>query len=62
MGIITQTHAQNVLMEMEQHGVMVTACGRVAAVYQVNIDFAFEKVHILSFFVYLDSNIHLINT
>ena len=51
MGIITQEHAQNVLKEMEQHGVMVTACGRVVAVYQVNIDFSFENVQILSFLV-----------
>ena len=30
--IIKQTHAQNVLKEMEQVGVMVTVCGRVVAV------------------------------
>ena len=51
MGIITQAHAQNVLKEMEQQGVMVTASGRVVAVYQVNIDFLIENFHILSFLI-----------
>ena len=32
--IIKQTHAQNVLKEMEQVGVMATVCGRVVAVQQ----------------------------
>ena len=48
MGIISQAHAQNVLKEMEQHGVMVIAGGRVVAVYQVNIDFSIENVHIFN--------------
>ena len=33
--IIKQTHAQNVLKEMEQVGVMATVCGRVVAVQQL---------------------------
>ena len=49
-GLIKLAHAQNVLKETEQHGVRVTVCGRVVAVCQVNIDFSFENVHILSFF------------
>ena len=49
MGIITQANAQNVLKEMEQHGVMVIASGRVVYVYKVDIYFSFENVHILSF-------------
>ena len=49
VGTMKHPHAQNVLKEMEQHGVMVTACGRVVAVYQVNDNFSFENVHILFF-------------
>ena len=47
--IIKQIHAQNVLKEMEQVGVMATVCGRVVAVQQQVNFFSLENVHILSF-------------